>query len=88
MIQKNSVVGRTIVGFDPGPFDDGRGGTAHDPVLMLDNGVRLAFVVMETESDYGVDIVARKPNQSQRAEAAEAFKHIVRKWMVPKSGAE
>lgn len=55
MVQARQLVGRTIVGFDPCPFDDGRGGIAHDPVILLDDGSRLRFVVEETDvGEYGV----------------------------------
>lgn len=52
---KNHLIGRTITAVDMRPFPDGRGGTAHDPVITLDNGRVLWFVVDETEvGEYGV----------------------------------
>lgn len=49
------LVGRTIVAFDRRPFDDGRGSLAYDPVLVLDNGAHVTFIVQETEAGtYGV----------------------------------
>jgi hypothetical protein len=49
------LVGRRIVGYDPRPFDDGRGGVAHNPAIVLDNGAQLTFTTEETEvSEYGV----------------------------------
>lgn len=49
------LVGRMIVGVKLHPFPDGRGGTAYDPVLMLDDGRDLSFVVNETEfPKYGI----------------------------------
>jgi hypothetical protein len=51
------LVGRKIVSVDMRPFDDGKGGVAHNPLLILDNGRRLFFVAEETEvGEYGVQI--------------------------------
>jgi len=53
-IQKR-LIGRRIVAVDLYPFADGRGGTATQPVLHLDNGRRVWFTVQETEvGEYGV----------------------------------
>lgn len=50
------LVGRAIVAVELRPFTDGRGGTAYDPVITLDNGARLTFSVAETAVGvYGVD---------------------------------
>jgi len=50
--------GRTIVGYKSGAFRDGRGGWAHDPRLILDNGAVIAFNTEETEvGDYGTAII-------------------------------
>lgn len=55
------VIGRTIVAVRMNPFDDGKGGTAHAPVLELDNGAQLHFVTEETEmGEYGTSIAYRK----------------------------
>jgi hypothetical protein len=49
------LVGRTITAFHLNSFSDGKGGTAHNPVLYLDNGAKLAFSTEETEvGEYGV----------------------------------
>lgn len=49
------LVGRRIVGFRHNPWSDGRGGTAHNPVIELDNGAVLTFTVEETDcGEYGV----------------------------------
>jgi hypothetical protein len=51
---KRHLVGRRIMAVDFRPFDDGRGGTAHNPVLTLDNGRRVTFTTEETEvGEYG-----------------------------------
>jgi hypothetical protein len=51
----NQLVGRTITQVVFYPFPDGRGGTAHQPVLTLDNGRRVCFHVEETDvGEYGV----------------------------------
>lgn len=59
--------GRRIVGFEANRFPDGRGGTAHRPVIVLDNGARLTFVTEETEiGDYGVACVYHPPRHDGR----------------------
>ena len=51
-------LGRTIVGVEWRPADDGRGETVADPELILDDGRRIGFVVQETDvGEYGIDIV-------------------------------
>ena len=59
------LVGRKIVAFDARPFDDGRGGTAHDPCITLDNGAVLVFSVQELEhaAGYGVEPLYHRPNR-------------------------
>jgi hypothetical protein len=56
-----TLVGYKIVAVEPQPFPDGRGGTAHKPVLVLDDGRRVKFLVDETETDYGVNVVVARP---------------------------
>jgi hypothetical protein len=56
MVSKRQLVGRRIVDFHPGVFDDGRGGTAHEPRITLDDGSQLYFIVEETEGEYGIFI--------------------------------
>jgi hypothetical protein len=51
------LVGRRIVGFEPNPYPDGRGGTAHNPTILLDDGSRLAFVAEDTEDQPGVFVL-------------------------------
>jgi hypothetical protein len=55
------LVGRTIVAFDPRPFDDCNAAgrklrTSYRPVITLDNGATLTFTVDEIDSgaEYGV----------------------------------
>ena len=56
------VVGKTVASVDMRPGDDGRGGTAHDPVITFTDGSRIRFVTEETETgEYGVDIAYHKP---------------------------
>ena len=38
-----------------------RGVKAYDPVLILENGARIRFLVQETEGGYGVDILYADP---------------------------
>ena len=51
---------RTIVEVHLNPFDNGRGGTSTEPVFVLDDGTRVWFVVEETETGYGVQVMATK----------------------------
>ena len=54
---KRALVGRAIIDADFRPFKNGRGGTAHDPVLTLDNGRRLSMTAEETDvGEYGVSL--------------------------------
>lgn len=54
------VEGLRIVRVELNPFDDGRGGHAYNPVIVLADGSRLRFEVQETESgEYGVRPVLR-----------------------------
>jgi hypothetical protein len=63
---KNALVGKRIVAVDWGPFPDGKGGTAHRPVLTLDSGRVLRFVVEETTvGKYGVAISTREVKRSR-----------------------
>jgi hypothetical protein len=60
--KKNDLVGRKIKAIEWNKFDDGRGKQVTDPVLILDNGVRVAFVTIETEvGEYGIQIVVQNP---------------------------
>lgn len=60
---RRALIGRKIVGVDFRPFDDGKGGTAHNPTLMLDNGRRVYFTTEETDmGEYGTLIgITPKP---------------------------
>jgi hypothetical protein len=65
--RKRDLIGRRIVDVDwrrfPRDPDDADSDMTTDPVLTLDNGVRLTFVVSETETgEYGVGIYAHKPD--------------------------
>jgi hypothetical protein len=53
---RKALVGRKIVDTEAHAFRDGRGGITYQPVLVLDNGAKLHFVVHETDGgDYGID---------------------------------
>lgn len=55
---KRALIGHTIVGVDFGPFPDGRGGTAQQPHLTLDNGRQVWFTTEETDTgEYGTRII-------------------------------
>ena len=58
---KRDLIGRKIVDFDARPYPDGRGGTNHDPRIVLDDGSVLIFNAQEQEGDgYGVSIIRYK----------------------------
>lgn len=74
-VSAREIVGKKIVRFEPRTFSDQRGGTAHDPVIVLDDGSFLTFITEETETgDYGVFILrhkpAVKPRKPKRSRAA------------------
>ena len=60
------LVGRRITAVAFQPFPDGRGANATDPILTLDNGRRVWFVVQETDTgDYGVSIqISERPKKN------------------------
>ena len=67
MLNPKWVVGKRIVAVETNPFDDGRGGIAHDPVIKLEGGACLSFVTVETEvGEYGTDIIYTKPPKDNR----------------------
>ncbi len=48
--------GKVVARFELRPFDDGRGGTAYDPLLVFMDGSSLAFTTSETDvGEYGSD---------------------------------
>lgn len=60
------VIGRRIVDVQMRPFNDGKGGVAHDPVFVLDNGARVRFLTQETEvGEYGVEPLYDKPHKAR-----------------------
>jgi hypothetical protein len=66
MAKKRDIVGRKIVGIVWNYFDTGRTDPSKttDPVLILDNGTRLSFVVRETEvGEYGIEVSVHKPSE-------------------------
>lgn len=72
MVSSRQLVGRRIVGFDPRPFPDDRGGVAHNPVIRLDDGSQLAFIIEETEhGEYGTRIVRSPPTPTKSPEPAK-----------------
>jgi hypothetical protein len=59
---KKLLTGRTIVEVELQPFKDGKGGTAHNPILTLDNGAEISFIAQPTENGrLGVGICYRPP---------------------------
>jgi len=49
MVSARLLVGRRIVGFEPRPFPNGRGGVAHSPRMILDDGSTLVFAAEAAE---------------------------------------
>jgi hypothetical protein len=50
------VISKTVERVDMRPFPDGRGGTAHAPIVRFTDGSALTFLTEETEEDgYGTD---------------------------------
>jgi hypothetical protein len=62
-MRARDLVGRTIVAVDFGRWYDGkRHEWITDPVLTLDNGREMGFVVLETDcGEYGVSIALTPP---------------------------
>lgn len=62
MAKKRDVVGRKIVDVEWNWFETGRGSKkSTDPTIILDNGSRVHFVVIETEvGEYGIEMVVHK----------------------------
>jgi hypothetical protein len=65
-VRKSELIGRKIVDVDWRPFDDGMGGKATNPILILDNGRHIYFLTQETEiGEYGVELcITAKENKS------------------------
>lgn len=75
MVSARQLIGRKIVGFDPRPFGDSRGGRAYKPAIYLDDGTRLEFITQETDGDdYGV-LVLKVPSEVAKAMAAKEPTH-------------
>jgi hypothetical protein len=53
--------GRKIVDVELRRFEGEPGRRSTDPILTLDNGARLSFVVRETGAEYGVEIIYHAP---------------------------
>jgi hypothetical protein len=59
--QTHLFKGKVVDRVDWRPFDDGRGGIAHDPLIIFTDGSALAFMTQETDvGDYGVLPVYQK----------------------------
>ena len=53
--QAHLFKGKTVDRVDWRPFEDGRGGTTHDPIIIFTDGSALDFTVVETDVDrYGM----------------------------------
>lgn len=63
-----ALIGRTITAVQFRPFAS-ENGTAHDPVLILDNGRAVSFVVEETGgAEYGVTVCITERNKQRGKE--------------------
>jgi hypothetical protein len=68
-MRARDLIGRTIVAVDFNVFQTGVGQEkSTKPVITLDNGRKLLFVVSETESgEYGVEMhVTKKPEGTKK----------------------
>jgi hypothetical protein len=52
--------GKTISNVEMRPFEDGRGGKAHAPVIRFTDGTCITFTAEETEAESGVGITYHK----------------------------
>lgn len=64
-MRARDVVGRRVVAVEQQRvWDQGTGGwVVHVHALVLDNGARLAPVVLELEDDYAVELLVVKPRK-------------------------
>jgi len=63
------IEGKTIKSVDMNPFPDGRGGTAHGPVITFEDGSRISFYTEETDTgEYGTSIVYTPAKSPRRRE--------------------
>jgi hypothetical protein len=61
--QRKHLIERKIIDILFRPFPNGRNGIAQNPIIILDNGQRLSFVVEETEvGEYGISLVISSKN--------------------------
>jgi hypothetical protein len=75
---KKALIGRTIVAVEFNPFSDGRGGTAHDPRLTLDNGRCIYFSTEETDiGEYGICMMISERPRKSRARRRQGLKVLM-----------
>lgn len=55
--RKRPIAGRTIFEVELTKFDDGRGGQTYTPIIHFTNGTSIQFKVVETETQYGIEII-------------------------------
>lgn len=61
------IVGKTVASVDMGRFSDGRGGTAHTPVIEFTDGSKILFSTEETDvGEYGTSILYLPPPKPER----------------------
>jgi len=75
LARRSWIEGKRVVTFNLYTFDDGRGGVAHIPQLVFDDGSELDFVVEETDvGSYGIRPVywpSKRRRQREGARIAE-----------------
>lgn len=63
------IVGKRVAAVEMRPFDDGKGGKAHAPIIRFADGSFIEFTTEETEvGEYGTSIDYRKPRAALREE--------------------
>lgn len=70
---KQALCGRIIVNVAFNRYDDGRGSTATDPVVVLNDGSQMKFLSIDTETDCGVRILVVPPEGKKTPPDAPDF---------------
>lgn len=66
MFNPRWIVGKTVEQVDMNPFDDGKGGTAHDPRIWFTDGTGVAVSTEETEvGEYGTALIYLHKNKKR-----------------------
>lgn len=76
------IVGRRIVGFEPGVFD-GAHGTIIYPQILLDDGSVLVFSTQQHDTGYGVQVIRHDLKRSQ--EVTNAMEQLVNRVTIARA---